>query len=259
MASCPICPRTTPDGQHLCLVHSGELRAWLAELPRQARLLAEFLTPSASPAASRIGGTGRATAPIPVDLRVLVLLGPGHADPPTGPSADEDSDDTVPILALLGAWAGHIAYHYPSVGWHPHRDPNATLYVLPCEQARPAHGETITGWCTWLVAYLPFVLSLPVAVDLHRGLGDLIHRIRNLTHDVPHDHPQAANCPACKAFALVRTDGIWAIHCRACGHRLEPDAYDVYAAAVLHAVQTDQASTLPLLPTSHGRSGRMSA
>lgn len=242
MTACPVCPRTAPDGQHLCLVHSGELRGWLAELPHQARLLEAFLTPSASPAAGRIGGTGRATAPLPVDLRVLVLLGPGHADPPTGPHTGEDGDDTIPILALLGAWAGHIAYHYPSIGWHPDRDPNATLYVLPCKQAQPAHGETITTWCTWLTAYLPFTLTLPVAADLHRGLGDLIHRIRGLTHASPRQHPQAAPCPKCEACALVRTDGLWGITCQCCGHTLEPDAYDAHVAAVLHTVQAERAA-----------------
>lgn len=242
MSNCPICPRTAPDGQHLCLVHSGELRGWLAELPRQARLLADELAPPSSPAAGRTGGTGRATAPVPVDLRVLVLLGPGHADPPDNPYAGEDGDDTIPILALLGAWAGHIAYHYPSVGWHPDRDPTATLYVLPCEQARPAHGETITGWCNWLTAYLPFTLTLPVAADLHQGLGDLIHRIRGLTHASPRQHPQAAPCPQCDAFDLISTDGQWGITCHACGHHLEPDAYDAHAAAFLHTIQTEQAA-----------------
>lgn len=255
MTSCTVCPRTSPDGQHLCLVHSGELRGWLAELPRQARLLAEFLAPSASPAAGRIGGTGRATAPVPVDLRVLVLLGPGRYDP--APGTDDDGD--APIAATLGAWAGHIAYHYPSIGWHPDRDPDTTLYVLPCQQAQPAHGETITSWCNWLTAYLPFTLTLPAAAYLHQGLSDLIHRIRSLTHATPRQHPQAAPCPQCDAYALARTDGLWGITCQACGHTLEPEAYDQHAARVLHDLQTEQAPAIPLLPTPHRRSGRMSA
>lgn len=237
MSACAVCPRTAPDGQHLCLVHSGDVRRWLTELPYQVHLLAHELTPPGSPAAGRLGGTGRATAPVPVDLRVLVLLAGGRYDPVPG----TDDDGQAPIAATLGAWAGHIAYHYPSLSWHSGRDPATTLYVLPCEQAVPAR-ETITGWCQWLSSYLPFALTTPIAADLHRGLGDLIHRIRSLTHDIPHDDPQAANCPSCGAFALVRTDGIWGIHCRACGHTLDPEEYDTHAAAVLQAHQA-KAST----------------
>lgn len=236
MTSCAICPRTAPDGQRLCLVHSGELRGWLTELPRQTRLLAAELAPPSSPPAGRTGA-GRAHAPVPVDLRVLVLLGPGRYDPV--PNTDDDGQ--APITATLGAWAGHIAYHYPSLGWHPHRDPDTTLYVQPCEQAAPAHGETITGWCNWLTAYLPFALTLPIADELHHGLGDLIHRIRSLTHASPRQHPQAAPCPQCDACALVRTDGHWHITCQLCGHTLEPEEYNTHAAAVLHTVQAQQA------------------
>lgn len=229
MTSCAVCPRIAPDGQCLCLVHSGELRGWLAELPRQARLLAQELAPPGSPPAGRTGG--RAHAPVPVDLRVLVLLAGGRYDPVPG----TDDDGEAPIAATLGAWAGHIAYHYPSLGWHTDRDPAATLYVQPCERAVPAHGETITGWCAWLTRYLPFALTTPVAADLHRGLGDLIHRIRGLTHASPRQHPQAAPCPQCEACALVRTDGQWGITCQLCGHTLDPEEYDAHAATVLQA------------------------
>lgn len=236
MSSCAICPRTAPDGQRLCLVHSGDLRRWLAELPRQARLLAAELAPPSSGAGGRSGG--RAHAPVPVDLRVLVLLAGGRYDPVPG----TDDDGEAPIAATLGAWAGHIAYHYPALGWHPDRDPTATLYVGPCEQAVPARGETITGWCSWLIDYLPFAVTLPIAADLHRGLGDLIHRIRGLTHATPRQHPQAAPCPQCDACALVRTDGSWHITCQLCGHTLDPEEYDTHAAAVLHTIQETRAS-----------------
>ncbi|WP_281155156.1 hypothetical protein [Streptomyces sp. HYC2] len=241
MTACAICPRVAPDGQHACLLHADDLRGWLAELPYQARLLEAFVVPSASPVQGRLGGTGRAHAPVPVDLRVLVLLAPGHADPPAG--RDEDDDETVPIRAILGAWAGHIAYHYPAAG----RDAYGTARTQPCSQAWPRHGETISGWCAWLTAYLPFTLTLPPATvaQLHRQLGDLVHRVRDLTHAVPHRHPQGAPCPDCESFALVRTDGKWGITCEACGHHLEPDAYDEHAARFLKAVQapaTDQTS-----------------
>lgn len=228
MTRCPLCPRTAPDGQHLCALHAHELRAWLAELPGQARLLAAFIAPAGRPAQGRLGGTGRAHSPVPVDLRVLALLGPGRYDP-HGP----DDDGTAPITALLGAWAGHIAYNYPAA----YRDPYGTARTEPCNQAWSVGGETITGWCTWLTAYLPYALTLPSVADLHRALEDLVYRIRDITHAIPHRHPMAAPCPACEAFALVRTDGQWDIACTVCGHQMEPDAYDEHAAGVLAAHQ----------------------
>ncbi|MGW4733868.1 hypothetical protein ACWEQC_32680 [Streptomyces shenzhenensis] len=228
MSSCAACPRTAPDGQHLCQLHAGELRGWLAELPYQARLLQEeFLAPAGRPAQGRLGGTGSATAPIPVDLRALVLLGPGRYDP-DGP----DDDGQAPITAVLGAWAGHIAYHYPATT----RDPHGTAHAQPCEQAWPRHGETITGWCAWHLAYLPFALTLPLAPDLHRAISNLIHRLRTLTHTTPRRQTMAAPCPECDVFALVRIDG-QDITCTDCGHTLDLDAYDRHAAAVRRAHQ----------------------
>jgi len=244
VSRCTVCPRTAPDGQHLCLLHSHELRGWLAELPRQARLLEQFVAPSARPAEGRIGGTGRADAPIPVDLRVLVLLGPGRFDPVPG----TDDDGTAPIAAVLGAWAGHITYHYPAAA----RDRHGVARTQPCEQAAPRHGETITGWCYWLLAYLPFALTLPIAADMHRQVDDLISTVRSLTHAAPRSHPQGAPCPECDAFALVRTDGQWEITCRFCGHHLEPDAYDLHAARFLQAHQAagdSPQSPLDKIPT----------
>ncbi|MCH5677845.1 hypothetical protein [Streptomyces gilvus] len=239
MSSCPICPRTAPDGQHLCLVHSGELRGWLTEIPAQARLLQEFIAPAGRPTQGRLGGTGRADAPVPVDLRVLVLLGPGRHDAVPG----SDDDGTAPIAAILGAWAGHIAYHYPAAG----RDPYGTARTQPCEQALPARGETITGWCTWLLAYLPFALTLPAAADLYYALDSLTRRLRNLTHTQPRQQPRAAPCPACDLCTLVRTDGRWHIHCLDCGHQMSPDQYDQHAAQYLAARQTaDDSPQSPL-------------
>lgn len=235
MASCTIghCPRTADDGQHACPLHADELRAWLAELPQQARLLQEFTASAGAPPQGRLGGSGRAHAPVPVDLRVLALLAPGHADPPPG-----EEPDVIPILAFLDAWAGHIAYTHPAVT----RDPYGTAHTRPCEAAHPRHGATITGWCAWLTAYLPHALTQPLIGDLHRQLGDLLTRIRDLTHATPHRHPQAAPCPACDAFALVAVDGQWGITCQACGHHLERTHYDQHAAAFLHAHQDEQAA-----------------
>ncbi len=248
MTTCAICPhRSAPDGEQLCLVHSGELRGWIAEIPQQARMLQrEFLAPAGAPGHGRLGSTGRATAPVPVDLRVLVLLGPGRYDP-TG----LDDDGQAPITATLGAWAGHIAYSYPAA----YRDHHDTARTEPCDQAWPTHGETITGWCAWLTAYLPYALTLPLAAELHRALGDLARRLRTLTHSEPHDDPRAAACPACGGFALVRTDGRWHIHCLNCGHKMTPDDYDQHATRYLadHQAATghlreDQSMTTARVP-----------
>ncbi|MFI5995882.1 hypothetical protein ACIBAC_29030 [Streptomyces sp. NPDC051362] len=231
MSNCPVCPRAAPDGQHLCLVHSGELRAWLAEIPSQARILVEFLAPAGRPAQGRLGGTGSATAPVPVDLRVLNLLGPGRYDP----RPDSDDDGPPPLIATLGAWAGHIAYHHPA----PTRDSHGTAYIHPCTQASPRHGETVTGWCDWLTAYLPLALAQPFAGGLHEAIGDLVHHLRSLTHTTPRQEPRAAPCPSCDLCTLVRTDGRWHIHCLDCGHQMTPDQYDQHAARYLADRQAD--------------------
>lgn len=227
MTTCAICHREASDGQHACPYHADELRAWLQELPRQAELLeTEFVAPAGRPREGRLGGTGRAHAPAPVDLRVLTLLGPGRYDPNPG----TDDDGTAPITATLGAWAGYIAYTYPAV----HRDQHSTQHVRPCDHAVPRHpGPTITGWCAWLTAYLPYATTHPWVADLHRGLGGLLHRIRDLTHAVPHRHPMAAPCPSCEAFRLVRVDGQWHITCSLCGHHLTPGEYEQHAARFL--------------------------
>ncbi|MCZ4611600.1 hypothetical protein O3S80_49230 [Streptomyces sp. Lzd4kr] len=232
MASCTICPRTADDGQHACPLHAAELRAWLTELPRQAELLGTFVAPGSRPSAGRIGGTGRAHSPVPVDLRVLVLLGPGRYDP-----IGADDDGVAPIRAVLGAWAGHIAYHYPANS----RDAYGTAHTTPCEQAWPAKGETITGWCNWLLSYLPFTLTLPLVADFHKQLGDLIHRIRDLTHAVPHRHPKDAPCPTCQTYRLAAVDGQEDITCGACGHHMTNPEYEQHAAQFLHAIQAGTA------------------
>ncbi|MEU9380016.1 hypothetical protein AB0D38_02950 [Streptomyces sp. NPDC048279] len=226
MTACSLCHRDTPEHEHLCLVHAGELRGWLAEIPGQALLLEEFVTPAGGRATQGRPGGGRAHSPAPVDLRVLTLLGPGRYDP-SGP----DDDGQAPLLALLGAWAGHIAYQYPAAT----RDAYGVQRSQPCEQAWPAGGETITGWCAWLTAYLPYALTLPLAADLYRALGQLVSRLRQLTHAEPRRRPMAGPCPQCEACALVRTDGQDTVTCLLCGHQLGLNAYDTHQAAVLAA------------------------
>lgn len=230
MSACAICLRATEAGLHACPRHAAELRGWLAELPGQARLLNQFLAPAGGPTQGRLGGTSRAHAPVPVDLRVLTLLGPGHADVLSG-----DDDGTVPILALLGGWAGYIAYTYPSTA----RDPYGTAHTRPCDKAVPRHGETVTGWCAWLTQYLPYALAHPWIGDLHHQLGALLARIRDLTHATPHKHYKVAPCPRCGTFDLVALDGRWDIICDTCGHRLDPQSYEQYAADYLRTHQAN--------------------
>ncbi|MFM9634363.1 hypothetical protein ACKI10_43280 [Streptomyces galilaeus] len=233
MTACTICPGIAPDGQHACRLCADEIRGWLAELPGQARLLAaEFLAPGTTPQQGRTGGTGRAHSPVPVDLRVLALLGPGHPHPVGAP--EDDTDRTVPIWPFLAGWAGHLAYNYPAV----RRDRHGTYHTQPCEQAWSKHGHSTAAWCAWLTSYLPYALSLPLVAEFHEQLGDLIHRIRDLTHATPHHHPQTAPCPRCDQFALAAIDGRWGITCTACRHHLEPLEYEQHAAAVLHAHQS---------------------
>ncbi|WP_060879970.1 hypothetical protein [Streptomyces scabiei] len=222
---CEVCHRTAPDTEYLCLHHAAELRAWLAELPALVLDLAEFVVPGAQAPSGRIGGTGRAHAPVPVDLRVLTLLGPGHPQPP---SDDPDAGGTIPIRALLDGWAGRLAYDYPAA----HRDRHGTAHTRPCEAYRAAGGPTVTGWCDFLTAYLPYAVTRPWVGDFHRQLGDLVHHVRDLTHAVPHHHDKVAPCPRCQGFALTTTDGRWVVRCEACGHRMTPEAYDEHARAL---------------------------
>ncbi len=233
MSSCAVCPRTAPDGDRLCPLCADDVRGWLAELPHQTALLDEFLAPAAAPGQGRIGGTGRAHSPVPVDLRVLTLLGPGHPGPVGAP--EDDDDTTVPVLVFLTGWAGHIAYTYTAV----HIDQHGTTHTEPCEQARARTdgGRSITAWCAWLTAYLPYTLTLPQASELHRQLGDLVHRIRGLTHTEPRTDPRTAPCPACDEFALAHTDGRPHVHCTSCGHNLTLDAYDQHTAEFLKTTQ----------------------
>jgi hypothetical protein len=225
--TCTICPNTAPEGEHLCPLCTDDLRGWLAELAHQARLLEAFLVPGASPAAGRTGGTGRAHAPLPVDLRVLALLGPGSLDAPADPEEPED----LPIRTRLAGWAGRIAYSYRAA----RTDQAGTQYVTRCTQAVPRRGATIPGWCAWLTAYLPYTVTRPWAADLHRQIGDLVHRLRDLTQSTARTHAFAAPCPSCEACALTRTDGQWHIRCQLCDHQLTPEEYDQHVAEVLQA------------------------
>ncbi|MFE6025558.1 hypothetical protein [Streptomyces niveus] len=211
-----------------------QVGGWLTDLPRQMRHLRAALAPEGRPAQGRIGGS--ATAPLPVNLSVLNLLGPGWPTPPVDPYGDVTGP--VPIGPLLAGWAGYIAYQHQAV-W---RDAHGTQHNGPCDGAHPTRGATVTGWCHWLTAYLPYAAQHTWIRDLHHQLDTLMTRIYDLTHAVPHHHRQAAPCPNCRAYALVQVDGQWGVSCEVCGHHLEPEQYTAHAQTVLAAHRPPETS-----------------
>lgn len=243
VTDCSICPRTAPDGHHACTACAHQLRAMLTELPQQIPLLQDSLQPGRGPTQGRSAPAGIAHAPLPLDLRVLTLLGPGHPQPPT--DDDPDAGGIIPIRPMLYGWAHFIASEHPATA----RDPYGTTDLWPCDGAHPRHGATIPGWCAWLRAYLPHAITRPWIATLHQQLSDLLALIRDLTHAVPHRHPKPVPCPACGAFALIETDGQWGITCDVCHHYLDPQDYADHAAALLEALQAHP-SDIPMDPNA---------
>ncbi|MFF1961011.1 hypothetical protein ACFVWX_29055 [Streptomyces sp. NPDC058220] len=225
VSTCTICRRTAPDGTHACVACTQQLRAWYAELPLQRELLRLALLPEGRPAQGRT--SGRSTAPVPVNLDALSLLGPGQPVPPADPHGD--ATGPIPIGALVSGWAAFIAYEYPSVS----RDRHGTIRIEPCDGARPTRGGSVAAWCHWLNAYLPYTVTRPWIRDLHIQMGDLMRRIRAITRATPGRRPKTAPCPACDAFGLVEEDWQDHIECAACGHRLTHDAYTAHHQRVM--------------------------
>lgn len=229
MDSCAICPRPCATGAHACATCVRQITEWLTELPRQLRHLRHALIPEGRPAQGRTSGS--ATAPLPVNLAVLNLLGPGWPLPPADPYGD--TTGPVPITPLLAGWAGYIAYQHQAV-W---RTEHGTEHNGPCDGAHPSRGATVPGWCHWLTAYLPYAAEHTWIRDLHRQLDTLMARVYDLTHAVPHRHRQAAPCPNCRGYALVQVDGQFGISCDACGHHLDPEQYTAHAQALISTQQ----------------------
>ncbi|WP_256220711.1 hypothetical protein [Streptomyces sp. CC53] len=202
-----------------------QLQAWLAELPTHLPMLRSLLRPAAGP--PRRGSTGRAHAPLPVDLRVLDLLGPGQPLPPDDPYGDQDGH--VPAGALRYGWARYIASEFPAV----RRDRYGTVHIERCEEPLVRGGATVAAWCAWLSAYAPYALTQPWGSELYRQLEDLLRRVRRMVGAVPQRTTKDAPCPSCAAFALVATDGEWWIRCEACGHEMAPEDYDEHRARVM--------------------------
>lgn len=194
------------------------IRGWLRELGLQRILLQALLVPGSNgPAQGSIHG-GRAHSPMPVDLRVLTLLGPGSGSTLADPYGDSrgDQDAGLPLDAVLHAWATATAEH---VGL------NATPWLRP--------GRT---WSTWLAAYLPWALTAPWIGDLHDELDDLVTQARAITHTEPRRHRKDAPCPSCRAFTLDETEWQPYIECTACGTLLTPAEYAHHAQSVMPAL-----------------------
>ncbi|MFE9886263.1 hypothetical protein [Streptomyces scopuliridis] len=227
MTDCTICPRTAPDGAHACHACTRDLRAWYAELPHQLPLLRLALIPEGRPVQGGVGG--RSTAPIPLNLSALNLLGPGQPVPPADPY--RDTTGPIPIRALVSGWAHYIAYEHPAVS----RDRHGTVQVRPCNGARATHGTTVADWCRWLTAYLPYSVTRPWIRDHHTQIADLMRRIRDLTHATPYRRRMAMPCPECGAFGLTSIGGQWGVTCEVCDTHLEPEQYTAYAQTILAA------------------------
>lgn len=218
--TCEICHQHAPAECHLCEACTYRLHTWLRTLPRHVVLLQACLLPESGPA--QRGGAGRAHSPLPVDLRVLDLIGPGHPVPVEDPHGDQSGG--IPITALLAGWAHYLAGDVPAV----YRDAHGTVRIERHGHASawPRTGTGITAWCTWLTRYLPYAVTRPWAPAMYTQLEDLIHRIQRITHTRPRRHTMDAPCPGCSAFALQSVDDEWHISCQACTVRLTPDQYD---------------------------------
>ncbi|MEV7712313.1 hypothetical protein [Streptomyces sp. NPDC088270] len=225
---CLICQHTAPDDRYLCDACAYRLHTWLRTLPQQATLLQSCLRPDAGLA--QRGGNGRAHSPLPVDLRVLDLLGPGHVVPLEDPHGDQTGG--VPITPLLAGWARYIASELPAV----HRDAHGTVRIDRCADAWPRAGKGIGAWCTWLSGYLPYAVTRPWAAELYTQVEDLMGRVRRITHTTARRIPRDAPCPACDAFALVGRENELHISCEACGRQLTPDEYIAHRDQVMPAL-----------------------
>lgn len=213
------------------------LRRIVVELP----LLRAALPPGSRPGGRP--GPGRAHAPLPLDLRVLDLLGPGTPhlldDDPHG-----EQTGGIPLGPLLTGWIAycgeqHQAAHRLRYGTAPQTD-----------AVVPSAAGGIPGLCVTLTRHLPYAVTRPWAEQLHADLTAALQTVRQITGSRPVTHPRLAPCPQCDAFALARTDGEWRVRCHACCHRMDPAEYDAHAAAVLPAL-TLTALRIATAPTTH--------
>ena len=211
-------PLDTKSTRHLCHRCTGRLTAHLHELQWQLPHLRACLHLDRSPTT---GGThtGTAHSPLPARADVLNLLGAGSnsatLNDPYG-DARTDQDGPVPIDTMLRGWAEMLAGH---------------IRLAPTPWRRP--GRT---WAAWHIAYLPWTLTAEWAGLFHQELGDVLTRVRRITHTEPQRHAQDAPCPSCDAFGLVDEDWANYIECTVCGRLLTGDEYRDHARRVLPAL-----------------------
>jgi hypothetical protein len=204
---CTICQHRDPAGAQACPTCQAALRAMLTELRHQLVLLRASLTPGASTGAHV--ASGRATAPLPVRLDVLSLLGPA----PTGTVRTHPHDQTgpVPILGTLRDWAAAIA----------------------AERGLRAPARTTPDQClTYLADHLNWICAQPWVTDLHAELRAVVRTVRGITRTQPRTRPLPAPCP-CGAFGLQQTDWAEYVVCTVCRRQLTPQQYQQHAATAL--------------------------
>ena len=226
-STCETCHGRMPEttDRYICEACQYRIHTYLREIARSLPLLRDLLRPDTGPA--QRGGTGRAHAPLPVRLETLDLLGPGAAVQFEDPEGDQTGG--IPIGALLYGWAQYLASEIPAV----RRDEHGTIRIQPCTGAWSSRGTSITAWCTWLDAYLPYAATRPWVESMDDQLEDLVRRIRRITHTKPRTTPMDAPCPGCTAFALVEREDEWHISCQACDVRLTPDQYTEHRTQIM--------------------------
>lgn len=225
---CTICPRALQEAEadrHACQACVYQLRTWLRQLPTELPLLHAELQPSGQPGQGHT--TGRAHSPAPLRMDVLDLLGPGSPVILADPYGDQTGG--VPITPMLYGWARYIASEHPAV----RRDRHGTVQIAPCEGAASHDGSSPAAWCSWLLRYLPYAVTRPWISTFHQELEDLMCRVQAITGTAVRTRRMLAPCPACQMFALVAKDGEWKIHCQACPHTMDRDAYALHCRAVL--------------------------
>lgn len=227
--TCEICRHTTAAGRYLCEACEYRAGSWLTGLPRQVELLQQFLAPAAGPA--QRGGTGRAHSPLPVDVRVLDLLGPGQVAPIEDPHGDQSAG--IPLEPLIYGWARYLASEIPVVR---HDEHGTARIEYGTEPASRRGAPCLTTWCAWLQTYLPYAVTRPWAAVLYEQLQDAMDRIQRITHARPQRRRRQAPCPDCTAFALMEQDGEFHISCEACGRRMTPDEYTAHRDQVMPAL-----------------------
>ncbi|MEU8704179.1 hypothetical protein [Streptomyces sp. NPDC048565] len=245
--TCSICHGHAPAEHYLCDACQYRLHTWLREIPQHLPLLQDLLRPGSGPA--QRGGGGRAHSPLPVDLRVLDLLGPGHVVPWV--DAHGDQTGGVPLEPLLYGWARYIASELPSV----HRDAHGTVRIQPCTGPWARRGADVPAWCAWLQAYLPYAARQPWAHAMYEQLEETVHRIRRLTHTRPGSRPMDAPCPGCSGFALQEREDELHISCTVCSVRLTREQYADHRAVVMPGL----VRTALLMQAAHEQARRTAA